>query len=134
MDALLNRLYIEPSLGLGYPLDALPALKRIKRYFEPGDEERLKFKIRFYWPTELFPRSRQKKCISSVYLGKTNFSGEESVPMNEMKFEVYPEGIYTVIKQFSKYDISKIIITENGSCFKDRVENKRVYDPKELLF
>ena len=45
MDALLNRLYIEPSLGLGYPLDALPALKRIKRYFEPGDEERLKFKL-----------------------------------------------------------------------------------------
>ena len=27
MDALLNRLYIEPSLGLGYPIDGLPALK-----------------------------------------------------------------------------------------------------------
>ena len=54
--------------------------------------------------------------------------------MNEMKFEVYPEGIYSVIKQFSKYDINDIIITENGSCFKDRVENNRVHDPKRIAF
>ena len=134
MDALLNRLYIEPSLGLGYPIDALPALKRIKRYFEPGDEERLKFKFDFIGLQNYF-RVVAKKNVFLPFIWAKQISAEKrSVPMNEMKFEVYPEGIYSVIKQFSKYDINNIIITENGSCFKDRVENNRVHDPKRVDF
>jgi beta-glucosidase len=54
--------------------------------------------------------------------------------MNEMKFEVYPEGIYKVIKQFSKYDIKNIIITENGVCYKDVVLGNRVHDSKRISF
>ncbi len=47
LDALLNRLYIEPSLGLGYPVDGLPALRRMSRYIKPGDKDALKFKFDF---------------------------------------------------------------------------------------
>lgn len=134
MDALLNRLYIEPSLGLGYPVDALPALKKIKRYFEPGDEERLEFKFDFIGLQNYF-RVVTKKSIFPPFLWAKQISAEKrGVPMNEMKFEIYPEGIYSVIKQFSKYDIDNIIITENGSCFKDRVENGRVHDFERIAF
>lgn len=134
MDALLNRLYIEPSLGLGYPVDALPALKRIKRYFEPGDEERLKFKFDFIGLQNYFRVVAKKSLIPPFIWAKQISADKRGVPMNEMKFEVYPEGIYSVIKQFSKYHIDNIIITENGSCFKDRVENNRVHDPKRIAF
>ena len=134
MDALLNRLYIEPSLGLGYPTDALPALKRIKRYFEPGDEERLKFKFDFIGLQNYFRVVTKKSLIPPFIWAKQISADKRGVPMNEMKFEVFPEGIYSVIKQFSKYDIDNIIITENGSCFKDRVENNRVHDPKRIAF
>ena len=134
MDALLNRLYIEPSLGLGYPVDALPALKRIKRYFEPGDEERLKFKFDFIGLQNYF-RVVTKKSLFPPFLWAKQISAEKrGVQMNEMKFEVYPEGIYRIIKQFSKYDIDNIIITENGTCFRDSVENNRVLDPKRIDF
>ena len=54
--------------------------------------------------------------------------------MNEMKFEVYPEGIYSVIKQFSKYDIDNIIITENGACYKDSVVGGRIHDQERIAF
>ena len=37
IDALLNRAFIEPSLGLGYPTDTIPFLKKIKKYMRPGD-------------------------------------------------------------------------------------------------
>ena len=134
MDALLNRLYIEPSLGLGYPIDGLPALKRIKRYFEPGDEDRLKFDFDFIGLQNYF-RVVAKKSVFTPFLWSKQISAEKrNVPMNEMKFEVYPEGIYKVIKQFSKYDIDNIIITENGVCYKDLVEDGRVHDKKRIAF
>ncbi len=37
-DALLNRLFIEPSLGMGYPVKELKILERIYDFFKPGDE------------------------------------------------------------------------------------------------
>ena len=134
MDALLNRLYIEPSLGLGYPVNGLPALKRIKRYFEPGDEERLKFKFDFIGLQNYF-RVVAKKSIFPPFLWSKQISAEKrGVPINEMKFEVYPEGIYSVIKQFSKYDIDNIIITENGACYKDSVIEGRIHDKERTAF
>ena len=134
MDALLNRLYIEPSLGLGYPIDGLPALKRIKRYFKPGDEERLKFKFDFIGLQNYF-RVVAKKAVIPPFLWAKQIAAEKrGVPMNEMKFEVYPEGMYKVIQQFSKYDIDNIIITENGACFKDVVQDGRVHDNERISF
>jgi beta-glucosidase len=35
-DALLNRLFIEPSLGMGYPISSLPFLGKIERHFKDG--------------------------------------------------------------------------------------------------
>ena len=54
--------------------------------------------------------------------------------MNEMKFEVYPLGIYKILMQFSKYNINNIIVTENGVCYEDFVENGRVHDHKRIQF
>ena len=42
VDALLNRSFIEPSLGLGYPMETLPFLKKLDNYILPGDEELMK--------------------------------------------------------------------------------------------
>ncbi len=49
VDALLNRLFLEPALGLGYPFEDLPYLRRMNDFFAPNDEELLAFdfKIRF---------------------------------------------------------------------------------------
>ncbi|MDC1266586.1 GH1 family beta-glucosidase [Crocinitomicaceae bacterium] len=134
MDALLNRLYIEPSLGLGYPIDGLPALKRIERYFEAGDEERLKFKFDFIGLQNYFRVVAKKAVIPPFIWAKQIAAEKREVAMNEMKFEVYPEGMYKIIKQFAKYDIDNIIITENGACFKDVVQDGRVHDNERISF
>ena len=46
-DALLNRLFIEPLLGLGYPMNDLGVLKRIEKYMKAGDDTRLVFDMDF---------------------------------------------------------------------------------------
>ena len=47
VDAVMNRLFIEPCLGLGYPTDTLPILKKLKTLYEPGDEEKMVFDFDF---------------------------------------------------------------------------------------
>ena len=52
-----------------------------------------------------------------------------------MGWEVLPDGIYRIIKQFAAYKgIKKIIITENGAAFKDVVENGEIHDPQRTQF
>ena len=59
--------------------------------------------------------------------------GEEEV--TEMGWEVYPEGMYKVLKQFAAYEkVDKIIVTENGAAFPDKVEDGKIHDVKRRKF
>ena len=52
-----------------------------------------------------------------------------------MDWEVYPEAIYQMIKKFSAYkEVKKIIITENGAAFDDKLENNHVNDHERIHF
>ena len=46
-NAVVNRLFLEPALGLGYPWKAAPFLLALKRYIRPGDMEKLAFDFDF---------------------------------------------------------------------------------------
>lgn len=53
------------------------------------------------------------------------------VERTEMNWEVYPSGIYEIIREFSSHEgVRKIIVTENGAAFPDTVEDDKVDDPK----
>ena len=55
--------------------------------------------------------------------------------LTEMGWEVYPEGMYKVLKQFAAYEnVDKIIVTENGAAFPDKVEDGKVHDVKRKKF
>jgi beta-glucosidase len=52
-----------------------------------------------------------------------------------MEGEIYPEGLYHVLKKFSAYKgIRNILITENGTCVADRLENGSVHDQKRIEY
>ncbi|MFM2306168.1 MAG: hypothetical protein RLZZ367_837, partial [Bacteroidota bacterium] len=55
--------------------------------------------------------------------------------ITDMGWEVYPEGIYNLIKKFGAYkNMPKIIITENGAAFPDENINNEINDVKRLQF
>jgi beta-glucosidase len=63
-------------------------------------------------------------------------ASERGVPANVMDGEIYPEGLYQILKKFSKYKgIRNMLVTENGTCVPDKLENGRVHDTerKEYL-
>ncbi|HLP19006.1 MAG TPA: GH1 family beta-glucosidase [Chitinophagales bacterium] len=134
-DAFINRLFIDPVMGLGYPKADLPACKHIMKHMLPGDEEKMKFDFDFI--------GLQNYSRMVVYkLGLIPIIHFANVPakklghdLTDMGWEVYPEGIYHLIKKFGAYkNMPQIIITENGAAFPDENTNGEINDVKRLQF
>ncbi|MFN5910943.1 MAG: GH1 family beta-glucosidase [Bacteroidota bacterium] len=135
LDAMLNRMFIEPSLGLGYPEKDLPFLKKIRKYMKDDDEDRLKFAFDFIGLQNYFRVVVKKSPFIPIVWARQINATKRDVPVNEMGFEIYPEGIYKVMKQFSAYEgVKDILITENGVCVKDSLVNGKVHDPERIQF
>jgi beta-glucosidase len=133
VDALLNRLFIEPLLGLGYPLNEVTALKGIEKYYQPGDDEKLKFDFDFIG-VQNYTREIVKYSLITPYVNASLVKAEKrGVALTAMKWEVYPASIYQMIKSFNAYpQIKKLYITENGAAFPDMVTDGKVHDPKRI--
>jgi beta-glucosidase len=132
---MLNRLYIEPCLGMGYPTNDLPFLRKINKYKLPGDDELVKFDFDFIGLQNYFRVVVKRSPFIPLVWGKQISAKKRSVPFNEMGFEIYPEGIYRILKQFSEYkQIKNIVITENGVCVKDSILDNEVKDSARIDF
>ncbi|GAB2790493.1 GH1 family beta-glucosidase [Rhabdobacter roseus] len=134
-DALLNRLFIEPSLGLGYPTDAFPYLTQIEKYLRPGDDERLAFDFDFVGLQNYFRVVVKHSYLTPGLWAREVPARERQVPLTDMGWEVAPDGLYHILKQFGKYPgVREIIVSENGAAFADEVQNGRVHDGQRIDF
>ncbi|WP_159726617.1 GH1 family beta-glucosidase [Sphingobacterium sp. 18053] len=134
-DVLLNRLFIEPLLGMGYPTQEIKILGRIEKYMHANDERDLKFDMDFIG-VQNYTREIIRYAMFVPYLqAKIVSAKDRKVEMTEMNWEVYPSSIYYMLKKFSAYpNIPTLIVTENGAAFPDQIENGLVHDPKRLSY
>ena len=132
LDVMFNRLFIEPSLGMGYPYAELPFLRKIEKFIYPGDTEKLKFEFDFIGIQNYFRVVSRPSFIPFIWANRVKPA--EQAETTEMGWEVNPEGIYQIIMQFAKYPVKEIIITENGAAFPDQLINGRVHDQQRLNF
>jgi beta-glucosidase len=66
---------------------------------------------------------------------KEVLASKRGVPANEMEGEIYPEGLYNILKKYSSYKgIRNLIVTENGTCVPDKLENGRVHDKERIEY
>jgi beta-glucosidase len=135
VDALLNRLFIEPSLGLGYPTDALPFLKKIKKYEFPRDESLMKVSFDFIGIQNYTREVIAHSYFTPYIKAKIIPADKRKVFYTAMDWEVYPEAIYEMIRKYDSYDgVKKIIITENGASFPDEVIEGSIDDHHRTNF
>ncbi|MEM9831214.1 MAG: GH1 family beta-glucosidase [Bacteroidota bacterium] len=135
VDALLNRLFIEPSLGKGYPMDQLSFLSRIEKYVRPEDEKKLAFDFDFIG-LQCYTREVIRYSWSMPYIFARQVSPQKrGVPTTLMGWEVYPDSIYRILQLFhQRYSLSTIIVTENGAAFTDTLQNGTVNDEERQQY
>ncbi|MFC6996614.1 GH1 family beta-glucosidase [Rufibacter roseus] len=135
VDALLNRLFLEPALGLGYPTRDLPYLKKLEKYYQPGDEDLLPFDFDFIGVQNYTREVVKYSLLTPILQAMLVSAPKRKVPHTLMKWEVYPESIYHMLRQYSQYpQIKKLIVTENGAAFPDQVVDGKVHDPDRVAY
>jgi beta-glucosidase len=135
MDALFNRFFIEPSLGMGYPKDVLDIHKRMERYYQPGDDDKLKFDFNFIGLQYYFRLISKFSLIPPFVFAREVPAMERNVMMNTMGYEIFPKGLYKVLKKFSQYKgVKDIIITESGVCLNDQLTDGRIDDRDRIEY
>lgn len=134
-DAMFNRVYIEPVLGMGYPIEDLPKLRKIEKYIQAEDERNMPFDFDFIGLQYYF-RTVMKPFFAVPAIHGINVKPKKlSDDLSDMGWEIYPEGLYDIIRQFAQYkQIKKFYITENGTAFPDTLLNGEVNDEKRVKF
>jgi len=135
VDTLLNRTFIEPIIGLGYPQEDLKVLKKLDRYIMDNDKENLAFDFDFIG-LQCYTRELVKYSLITPYIGASLVAAKKrGMPFTAMGWEVYPPAIYHVLKKFNGYEgIPKILITENGAAFPDMVSDGKVNDTERTRY
>jgi len=129
-DAILNRLFLEPILGMGYPTDEIKALRGLKKYILPGDEERMVFHFDFIG-LQTYTREVVQFSLLMPYVWANIVEPQKRGvhTVTAMNWEIHPPAMYEALKRLSSYhNIPPIIITENGAAFDDQVVAGKVHD------
>jgi len=134
-DVLLNRLFIEPLLGMGYPVKDLKILQRLEKYFKDGDDQKMAFDIDFAG-LQNYTREFVRHYLFMPFIqAKLIKASKRNVPYTQMDWEVHPPCIYQAIMRWSQYrNLKEIIVTENGAAFEDRRIQHIVHDPQRLNY
>ena len=135
VDALLNRLFIEPLLGKGYPVNDLKILQRIEKFIMPGDESKLAFDMDFIGVQNY---TRELVCHTTFMpfvKARIIKADKRKVETTLMNWEVYPESVYHCLKKFDTYkSIKELIVTESGAAFFDVMEDGVINDIKRIKY
>ncbi|NEU07842.1 beta-glucosidase [Flavihumibacter sp. R14] len=135
VDALLNRMFLEPLLGMGYPIGDLKILKRIEKFMLPGDAEMLAFDMDFIG-LQNYTREIVKHSFFTPFVkARIVKADQRDVERTVMNWEVYPPSIYNALKRFNSYPaVKEIIVTENGAAFQDLIVAGEVRDTQRIKF
>ena len=132
-DGFINRWFLDPLGGRGYPQDMVVNFGQIMDFIHDGDLADIMVPTDFigvnYYTREV---CRSTEVSEEDNLPQITFRGDE---ITEMDWEVYPEGIYKVLCRLHfDYDYRSIIITENGAAFPDKVIDDQVDDQDRLSY
>ncbi len=135
VDALLNRMFLEPLLGMGYPVNDLKVLQRMEPFICGGDENKLRFDMDFIG-LQNYTREVVKHAFFTPFIkAKIIKANKREVLHTVMDWEVYPKSIYYALKRLGNYSgVKEIIITENGAAFTDHVSDGSVMDMQRVNF
>lgn len=133
-DGHINRWYLDPLVGRGYPADVAALFARPMDFIQPGDMETIAVPIDFlginYYTRAI---ARDTTTPESENLPVAVTANEEHT---EMGWEVYPPGLAeTLARIHFDYRFPAYYITENGAAFVDTVTaDGHVHDDRRVAY
>ena len=120
-DGLLLRWYLDPLFHGRYPDDVLRHLGSDAPRIEPGDLQAIQAPMD-YLGINYYSRA----VVSAGEPFDVQLSG---LPLTDMGWEVYPEGLTDLLLRLHRdYAVPPIFITENGAAFQDALIDGLVHD------
>lgn len=136
VDILMNRLFIEPALGKGYPRDDFKLLEKLELQTKAWKyTRRMEFDFDFIGLQNYFPITvRHNRLVPYVQASEVKPTSRK-VPHTAMGWEINSGSFYRIIKRFWKYgSVKEIMITENGAAFKDELLHGQVHDARRIQY
>ncbi len=135
VDILMNRLFIEPTLGKGYPVDDnFKFLEKLQLHNKTWKyTDRLRFDFDFIGLQYYFPVVVKYNGLIPYVQASAIKAASRKVPHTAMGWEINAASFYKTIKRIWLYGgVKEIIITENGSAFKDSLKNGTIDDTARI--
>lgn len=134
IDGYINRWFLDPLVGNGYPQDMVNGFGDAMEFIHPGDMDTIATPIDFlginYYTRNIV---RAEDVSEEDNEPRTIVRGDE---ITGMGWEIYPKGIYNMLGRLHfDYAFPAIYITENGAAFQDEVSSDgQVDDPARLSY
>ena len=136
MDILMNRLFIEPALGRGYPREDFKFLERLELHNRSWKyTERMAFNFDFIGIQNYFPVVVRHNPLIPIVQASEVTASSRKVPQTALGWEINPDSFYRILKRFWLYGgVKEIIVSEGGAAFKDELVNGTVDDPQRIEY
>jgi len=133
-DGVINRWYLDPLEGRGYPLDMVKHYGRPMEFVQEGDLPIIAVPID-YLGINYYTRGivRSKEVSESENDPQTLFPNPDPT---DMGWEVFPQGLFDILARVHfDYNFPRLYITENGAAYPDQLdENGQVADPLRIAY
>lgn len=129
-DGEVNRWFLDPLAGLGYPEDLEEWQRTVEPVVQDDDMEVIATPLDFvginYYIREVI-RSKDAHARQEVFPVKER---------TEMGWEVYPDGLFEILTRVqADYPFERLYVTENGAAFVDQVGPGNVVDdPRRVAY
>lgn len=136
-DILLNRLFLEPALGRGYPQeDGFPFLDKLQLHNKAWKfTERMTFNFDFIGVQNYFSLTVRHNPLIPYLQASEVKASTRKVPHTAMGWEINGDSFYRMLKRFWLYgSVKEIIVTEGGAYFKDELVNGVVNDAHRIQY
>jgi len=133
-DGILNRWYLDPIAGRGYPLDTVQHWGNPMDFVHPGDLDEIATPLDFLG-INFYSRQivRSDAVPEAENEPQTVFANPNPT---EMGWEVYPDGLYEILGRVHfDYQFPAIYVTENGAAYPDEIgPDGQVDDPLRTAY
>ena len=136
MDILLNRLFIEPTLGRGYPQDNFVLMDKLHLHSKAWKyTEKMQFNFDFIGIQNYFAVTVKYNPLIPILQASEVKAANRKVPHTAMGWEINADSFYRMLKRFWHYgSVKEIMVTESGAFFKDVLHNGTIHDEQRIQY